>query len=188
MSFELGKKNQRGFDYRIGEILYLVDWEPYLEILQGGDIQDLMAKITEVYIYRIWLYNYCFRRVVADNDLITKKMLRELVNEIKTLGNPLFFTAMLGPETDSDRIASISAHLMDRIYDGLELYDQIAIRYQDNDESMEATVSYLAKRLELNLKKDMESNRFIRLLNLINRDVTSKVGNIAIEAARAELR
>ena len=183
---KLFSKNKSPSDsgYQIADILYLVNWKPYLKILGKSNPK----AIIEIYVYRIWLYNYIFRRAVSDIDEISNKMLYQLINEIKTIGNPIFVEVMIGTNTSREEVNSLSEMVMDKIYKALEYYDGIAIKHKDNKKDFEAVMLHFALEIGLRpLEDENDAKTLACLQELFNKEILSVVPSIAINAVKNEM-
>jgi len=142
-------------NYQIDELLYLNDWETYASLLNTTDI----LVLREVFIFRAWLYNFAFRRVVADRDEYVEPMLNELFGLLKTLGAGVFLNTRrleLGNiMPDPVSIRHDTDLLMDLLLERFEEYDGALITAAGRERAdLQYILGYVNRQLLKHLNHD----------------------------------
>lgn len=167
------------FDFKIGELLYLIDWEPYEKLIGQKNFEIL----CEIYIMRAWLYNYAFRRTISDVDLFANEMLNHLINELNTLGHSVFIIKCYpreSPEIDTKVCAKISDELMKMLLQRFEEYDELVQKHIEKKQDLEyVTVAFLK-----NVGGVIDNDNFSLLMKKMFDEVFKPASRIAYNAAK----
>jgi len=193
MKFDFFKKKKKtkeepAINYRIGELLYLVDWKPYQDL-----INDKFSVLIEIYIFRAWLYNYTFRRTVSEVDPVVNDMLYNLINELNTSGNPLFVKAVFmksGEDIDAEVSVAAGQKIQERMINRFQMYDEIVQKYIKEKQDLEAVCIQFSELLKHMMKQEGESitdEDVGEITVMAINDITKPVGDVAMEAMKSHI-